>query len=30
MVAQDGDNAPKTQNFKFVGWDAVRKALRLR
>lgn len=30
MVAQDGDNAPETQNFKFVAWDRVRKALRLR
>jgi len=30
MVAQDGDNAPETQNFKFVDWGAVRKALRLR
>ncbi len=30
MVAQDGDNAPATQNFKFVSWDAVRRALRLR
>ncbi|KQM76176.1 3-phytase [Sphingomonas sp. Leaf22] len=30
MVAQDGDNAPETQNFKFVAWDKVRKALRLR
>ena len=30
LVAQDGDNAPATQNFKYVSWDAVRKALRLR
>lgn len=30
FVAQDGDNAPETQNFKYVGWDAVRKALRVR
>lgn len=30
FVAQDGDNAPETQNFKFVAWDAVRKALKLR
>ncbi|KQM34087.1 phytase [Sphingomonas sp. Leaf10] len=30
MVAQDGDNAPQTQNFKFVAWDKVRKSLRLR
>jgi 3-phytase len=30
MVAQDGDNAPATQNFKYVSWVAVRRALRLR
>lgn len=30
MVAQDGDNAPATQNFKYVSWAAVRRALRLR
>jgi 3-phytase len=30
LVAQDGDNAPETQNFKFVDWAAVRDALRLR
>ncbi|MDG5973290.1 phytase (plasmid) [Sphingomonas paucimobilis] len=29
FVAQDGDNAPDTQNFKYVGWDKVRKALGL-
>ena len=29
MVAQDGDNAPATQNFKYVSWAAVRRALRL-
>ncbi len=28
FVAQDGDNAPDTQNFKFVSWTAVRRALR--
>ncbi len=28
FVAQDGDNAPYTQNFKFVSWTAVRRALR--
>lgn len=28
LVAQDGDNAPDTQNFKFVSWTAVRRALR--
>ncbi|WP_375404459.1 phytase [uncultured Sphingomonas sp.] len=30
LVAQDDDNAPATQNFKYVGWGAVRRALRLR
>ncbi len=30
MVAQDGDNAPDTQNFKYVSWADVLKALRLR
>ncbi len=30
MVAQDGDNAPDTQNFKYVSWADVRNALRLR
>ncbi|MEG3169287.1 phytase [Sphingomonas sp. LB3N6] len=30
LVAQDGDNAPATQNFKYVSWDAVRQALKLR
>ena len=30
MVAQDGDNAPATQNFKYVRWDAIRRALKLR
>ena len=29
FVAQDGDNAPDTQNFKYVGWDKVVKALGL-
>lgn len=29
FVAQDGDNAPDTQNFKYVSWAAVRKALGL-
>jgi len=28
FVGQDGDNAPDTQNFKFVSWTAVRRALR--
>ncbi len=28
FVAQDGDNAPDTQNFKLVSWTAVRRALR--
>lgn len=30
MVAQDGDNAPATQNFKYVSWDKVLRALGLR
>ncbi|WP_230769281.1 phytase [Sphingomonas sp. Leaf4] len=30
MVAQDGDNAPETQNFKLVSWRDVKRALRLR
>ncbi len=30
FVAQDGDNAPATQNFKYVSWDAVRRASKLR
>ncbi|HEX8445695.1 MAG TPA: phytase [Sphingomonas sp.] len=30
MVAQDGDNAPATQNFKLVAWSAVRRAVGLR
>ncbi|WP_028964889.1 phytase [Sphingomonas phyllosphaerae] len=30
FVAQDGDNAPDTQNFKYVSWLAVLKALKLR
>ena len=29
MVAQDGDNAPKAQNFKVVAWGAVKTALGL-
>ena len=29
FVAQDGDNAPDTQNFKYVSWAAVRKGLGL-
>ncbi len=29
FVAQDGDNALDTQNFKYVSWAAVRKALGL-
>jgi 3-phytase len=27
FIAQDGQNAPKAQNFKFVRWDEVRAAL---
>lgn len=30
MVAQDGINPPKPQNFKLVPWDAVKAALKLR
>lgn len=29
MVAQDGDNAPKAQNFKMVDWAAIKTALGL-
>lgn len=29
FVAQDGDNAPDTQNFKYVSWADVRRALGL-
>jgi 3-phytase len=29
MVAQDGDNAPKAQNFKLVDWGKVKAALGL-
>lgn len=29
MVAQDGDNAPKAQNFKLVDWGAIKTALGL-
>ncbi|KQM21798.1 phytase [Novosphingobium sp. Leaf2] len=27
FMAQDGDNAPKAQNFKLVSWQAIRTAL---
>jgi myo-inositol-hexaphosphate 3-phosphohydrolase len=30
FVAQDGDNAPDTQNFKYVSWARVLRALKLR
>jgi 3-phytase len=30
FVAQDGDNAPDTQNFKYASWAAIRRALKLR
>ncbi|MES3097963.1 phytase [Sphingomonas faeni] len=30
FVAQDGDNAPATQNFKYVSWAGVKRALKLR
>ena len=29
MVAQDGDNAPRAQNFKIVDWSAIKAALKL-
>ena len=29
FVAQDGDNAPDTQNFKYVSWARIVKALGL-
>jgi 3-phytase len=29
MIAQDGDNAPKAQNFKIVDWGAIKRALGL-
>ncbi|MBB4086408.1 phytase [Sphingomonas carotinifaciens] len=29
FVAQDGDNAPDTQNFKYVSWEKILKALGL-
>ena len=29
FVAQDGDNRPQTQNFKYLGWAEIRKALGL-
>jgi len=30
MIAQDGENAPAAQNFKFVRWADVKRALKLR
>jgi 3-phytase len=30
FVAQDGDNAPKAQNFKLLSWRAIRTALGLK
>jgi 3-phytase len=30
FIAQDGQNPPKAQNFKLVGWRDVKRALRLR
>ncbi len=30
FAAQDGDNAPATQNFKYVSWAGVKRALKLR
>lgn len=28
FIAQDGDNAPETQNFKMISWKAAKRALR--
>jgi 3-phytase len=28
LVVQDGDNAPETQNFKYVSWEDVLRSLR--
>jgi 3-phytase len=30
FVAQDGQNAPKAQNFKLVSWHDIKRALKLR
>lgn len=30
LVAQDGDNLPRAQNFKLVAWEAIVKALELK
>jgi 3-phytase len=30
FVAQDGENAPAAQNFKLVGWQAIREAIGLK
>ena len=30
FVAQDGDNAPKAQNFKLAPWATIREAVGLR
>jgi myo-inositol-hexaphosphate 3-phosphohydrolase len=30
FVAQDGDNSPETQNFKYASWADILKALKLR
>jgi 3-phytase len=30
FVAQDGDNAPRPQNFKLVSWERIARALGLR
>ena len=27
LVVQDGDNAPATQNFKYISWADVLKSL---
>jgi myo-inositol-hexaphosphate 3-phosphohydrolase len=30
FIAQDGDNAPRSQNFKLARWADIKKALRMR
>lgn len=30
FVAQDGDNSPEAQNFKFVSWAAIKRAIGIR
>ncbi len=30
FVAQDGDNSPEAQNFKFVSWNEIKRAIGVR